>query len=109
MSCNKVSDKGIISIAEALEINTELQVLNISYNSITDEGVLVIIEYLKSNTALQELRVSHNYVSVKGMISIDTTLEMNIALLHLLDISDTNISDDGAIVIGNDLKCNSTL
>ena len=95
MSHNQVSDFGITKISEALQLNTSLQILDISHNIICNDGAIAIIKSLKSyesndkvtgkegvtnqgiNCTLQKLDISYNNVSSHGIIALSKYLETN--------------------------------
>ena len=53
MSHNLVSYKGI---GKALQLNTTLKILDVSYNNISNDRTVAINEYLRNNT-LQKLNI----------------------------------------------------
>ena len=48
---------------EAIQANTTLQILDISYNNVSDLGVLTIIECLKYIDTLMELNISSDHIT----------------------------------------------
>ena len=105
-----ISDNVLANISKALQenINTALQILNISYNDIHDAGATAISKCLKTNNSLQELNLSHNMVSNSGISDISKALQEN-KTLHILDISHNIIYDTGALAIGECLEINKSL
>ena len=104
LSHNTTSNWAIKQIMKAIQINSALQVLDISHNEICDDGAEAISECLKdNNSTLQQLYMSHNQVSNIGITKISEALQIN-ATLQILDISYNIISNDGVIAIGKSLK-----
>ena len=108
ISCNSLSDKGVVAISECLKVNNRLKELNISKNEITSEGAMTIAEALQLNTALVKLDISHNMLSNKGALSIIDCLEINY-FLQELNISQNGITSNGAMEIANAIRINTTL
>jgi pantoate kinase len=55
LSWNGAGDSGVAAIAEALKVNSTLQLLNLDCNKIGDSGAVAIVEALKVNSTLQAL------------------------------------------------------
>ena len=53
-------------MSEALEVNSTLQSLNLSWNSIGDEGAKALSEALKVNSTLQLLNLDGNNIGDEG-------------------------------------------
>ena len=98
MSHNQVSDFGITKISEALQLNTSLQILDISHNIICNDGAIAIIKSLKYYE-------SNNKVTRKEGV---TNQGIN-CTLQKLDISYNNVSSHGIIALSKYLKTNETL
>jgi len=83
----------------------KLERLKLSYQSITDVEIAIISECLCDDkcVALQELDLSNNKISVLGANLLGTAMQVNKTLCSLL-IAYNNISDSGAIAIGNCLN-----
>ena len=92
--CN-ISNNGVIIIAEAIQVNTILQKINVSNNSINDDGATAISKSLKHNTSIIELNMSRNKIT--HGIQVNKTLKQ-------LDLSVNKISDEGANFICDALK-----
>ena len=107
-SGNNITCKVASVIAEAIQVNTALQKLNISHNEISDDGAIAFSECLKTNTTLIELDMSWNNITCKGASVIVEAIQVNTAL-QKLNISKTEISDDGVIAFSECLKTNTTL
>ena len=70
VSANRISDSGVMAIAENIQHCTKLQSLNISFNWITDIGALIIAESLKLLINLKEVDLSYNQISDVGAIAV---------------------------------------
>ena len=105
--CN-IGNNGAITLAEAIQVNTTLQKINISSNSISDDGVAAISNSIKFNTSLQELNISRNMITSEGTKYIAEAIQVN-TTLERLDLSCNAVSDDGATAFSNSLKYNNSL
>ena len=105
--CN-VTNNGAITIAEAIQMNTTLQKLNISNNSISDDGAAAISDGLKNNNSLQELNISRNEITNEGAQYIAEAIQVN-TTLEKINVSCNAISDDGAVAIIYSLQFNTSL
>ena len=93
MSHNQISNVGIINIDKALQINTTIQILDISHNNISDDGAVAMGENLRNRYArnekstqdytLQKLNMSYNNISSKGIIAFSKCLESSNAVRTL--------------------------
>ena len=105
--CNIIKH-GVISIAEAIQVNTTLKNLDISGNNISDAGAAAISDSLTSNSSLAKLNISSNNITSEGAKKIAQAIQVN-AILKKLNISSNNISDAGVAAISDSLKRNSSL
>ena len=105
--CN-IGNNGAITLAEAIQVNTTLQKINISNNSISDDGAAAISNSLKVNSSLQELNISRNKITSEGTKYIAEAIQVN-TILEKLDLSCNAVSDDGAAAISDSLKFNTSL
>ena len=105
--CNIANNRSKI-IAEAIQVNTTLQKLDISNNSICDDGVIAISNSLKYNISLQELNMSRNEITSEGIKKITTAIQINDTLKQL-DLSINKINDEGANFLSDGLKNNISL
>lgn len=75
LSGNKISDKGIENLSDALKINGSLVHLELVNNSLTDEGAAAIAEALKKNIKLKKLSIAYNNeISQVGELAIIKSL-----------------------------------
>ncbi len=52
LGSNKIGDEGAKDLAEALKVNTSLEMIDLGSNKIGDEGAKDLAEALKVNTSL---------------------------------------------------------
>ena len=105
--CNITND-GVITIAEAIQVNTTLQKLNIAINKISDDAAAAISDCLKFNISLQEFNISHNYITNKGIWKISQAIQIN-SKLQNINISRNYISIAGLMYFMEAVKDNCTL
>ena len=72
--CNITND-GAITIAEAIQVNSTLQNINISRNYISIEGLMYFMEAVKNNHTLQVVNITHNNITRSGFTSIKQCIE----------------------------------
>ena len=94
--CN-ITDIGAINIAEAIQMSSTLQNINISNNDISTEGLIYFLEAVKSNCTLQVVNITHNNVTRSGSTSIKQCIEN---LQHPMQISASwnEINEKGELV-----------
>ena len=91
---NNLHDKGLCKIAEALQSNSILRVLDISSNgNISDEVVYNIATALANKTKLEKLYLNRNELKADGIVKIGNKLCTN--SLKILNVSH-NLSDSTA-------------
>eukprot|EP01028_Stygiella_incarcerata_P001051 TRINITY_DN1164_c0_g2_i1.p1 TRINITY_DN1164_c0_g2~~TRINITY_DN1164_c0_g2_i1.p1 ORF type:complete len:344 (+),score=61.68 TRINITY_DN1164_c0_g2_i1:35-1066(+) len=139
--CNnngRIGDKGCIQIAEILEANTSLKMIDLSYceigtpgairigqmldrNSslmnlilqgnprIGDDGCIRIAQALETNTSMKKLNLRHCGIGTVGTESISQMLEKN-SCLEILDLSyNSRIGDEGCIRVAQALEINTSI
>ena len=97
----------VVMVTKAIQVNTTIQKLYMSFNSISDNGVVAISDSLKINVSLQELNLRYNNVTTEGAKKIAEAIQVT-KTLQKLNLYD-NISDDGAAAISDSLKINVSL
>ena len=108
LSNNNISDIGAEKISDLIYVNKVIQKLDISYNKINDYGAEVIGKCLKTNNTLQELNLSGNGITSDGAKKIAEAILVNEDLIKI-DISQNAICDDGVMYVIASLKNNNTL
>ena len=98
----------VVRMTKAIQINSTVQKLNMSYNSISDDGAAAISDSLKINVSLQELDLAGNNIITEGAIKIAEAIQVT-KTLQKLNLYNNNISDDGAAAISDSLKINVSL
>lgn len=97
---NKLSDKDIEHIADGVNDNVTLQLLDLSYNEIQYRGAVAIAKILSHNSELRELNVEWNnfrtagsfVILNEGLVSNNTIKRFNLAW--------NGVDDDGGVVLG---------
>ena len=91
MHRNKLGSKSCGAIAQALEHNHVLTMLDVSDNSLGWEGVSLICEGLARNQSLITLNISHNDVSREAIPMLKTALASS--NLRELYLNSTRLTD----------------
>ena len=85
VSFSHIHDNDVFLIAFGLCYNTILQVLYLSLeNNITSKGAKEIAKAIESNSTLQKLDISYNNISCDGMEAISNSLKVNSTLLEIV-------------------------
>ena len=80
------------AVARALETNTTLSSLNVSYNRLEDAAGLEFARVLDTNTTLTSLNLKMNRIQQAAGLAFARVLETNITLAQL-NLSANNIDD----------------
>lgn len=101
-------DKATERLAQALYANTHVTTLRLG-NKIGDAGAKALAQMLEHNTTLEVLDLSGNVsISAHGIKSLTKVLETNTTLASL-NLSGTNIKQQACEALGRMLKVNTTL
>ena len=101
-------DKATERLALALYANTRVTILRLG-NNISDAGAKDLAQMLEHNTTLEVLDLSGNVsISAPGIKSLAKVLETNTTLVSL-NLSGTNIKQQACEALGRMLKVNTTL
>ena len=103
----KVTKVNIIS--SQLSNNTTLKTLWIAYGSINDDGVITLVQSLKYNKSITKLYLSYNPDITSASVQSLAELLLHNKTLEHLDLWDTNIDTNGALVLVETLKTNKRL
>ena len=95
---NHIGPQGAAAVAQALESNDILQILDLDKNGIGNDGAVAVGRSLETNKTLVELHISSNNIGPDGAVAIGQGLESNNTLQELY-ISHNGIGDIGAIAI----------
>lgn len=104
---NKITHKGTISIADALNQDSKLRELYLNLNSIELEGCNAITEALKSNQSLKYINLAGCAIVTDdhNLLTIDQMLQQN-QVLEIIDLSNNYLDDKAGQAILNGLKDN---
>ena len=89
--------------------NEPLQALDLTSASIGDEGAEAIFEALKLNTTLTELVLAENSITSKALKAAVPVLTLQNTTLQHLDLTCTEIGNEGARLLAGILMINTTL
>ena len=110
ISCCRIDDQGVKSLASALETNGSLEELNLIGNvAITGIGLMALGESLKRNRGLKTLNISYCCIDDHGMKSLASALEMNGSLEELDLRGNYAVTSIGLMALGESLKRNKGL
>ena len=105
-----IDDKGMKSLASALEMNGSLEELNLRGNdAVTGIGHMALGESLKRNRTLKTLNISYCSIDDQGMKSLASALEMNGSLEELDLTWNPAVTGIGYMALGESLKRNRGL
>jgi len=105
---NPIGHEGAKALANAIQFNRELKILNIYETGIGNEGAKALATALAQNTTLTLLDISWNNISDEGACAVAKAIKRN-SKLTVLDLSWNTITDEGAKVIAKALRKNPTL
>ena len=108
MSKQKLNDKFIAKISDALTGNATIKSIDLSHNGFGIDSAKELAACLEVNSTLEELDISYNGVITDGAEMISRALCSNTVLKHL-NIAHNNICDEGAVALSKCLAYNSTL
>jgi len=99
------------AVAAALDGNTTIAELDLSYNNIDDEGVAALADALRRNRALLRLDLRGNDIGAAGCAALASALAdpAGSAALTDLNLNGNPIGDDGAVALADMLRVNTTL
>ena len=110
---NEIGTLSMKALETMLSTSNKLQELNLENNCIDNEGIEILTRGLKNNTSLKELNLSFNCnITQVGWCIFSTCLkqqERQECIIEKLNLSSTNISNEGISAIGNALLHNTTL
>jgi len=98
LSQNEIGVEEANKCAEVIQINTTLQIFDISHCGIPYDGIVIIIDSLKNNRSLKFFDISHSKINVAGAKMLSEMIQVN-ATLQELDISHCDILNDGILTI----------
>lgn len=106
---NPLGSRGVEALADMLQDNTTLQMLDIRHVFIEDgeRASRALCKALMKNKALVELRIAKNF-GVGFANDIAHALQVNTSLKKM-DLSSTSVGDEGALKLAEALETNQTL
>ncbi|CAF0934008.1 unnamed protein product [Adineta ricciae] len=107
LSGEQLNDQDMEIVAKEGIINKQCIILNLMYNQITRKGVSTLANSLNHNECLKELILSYNKVSNDGVRFLATTLSK--CVLERVDLSENDISDEGATYLADMLESKTDL
>ena len=108
MSKQKLNDKFVAKISDALTGNSTIKSINLSHNGFGIDSAKALAACLEANSTLEELDISHNCVVTDGAKMLSHALCSNTVLKHF-NIAHNDIHDEGAVALAKCLAYNSTL
>lgn len=96
-------------MAQRLARNEPLQHLDLTSTSISDDGAEAIFEALRTNTTLTELVLAENTLTSKSLRAAAQVLTLHNSTLRHLDLTCTEVGNDGARVLAGILMLNTSL
>jgi hypothetical protein len=101
----EIDDDWAGKIAEALKVNSSLQIMNLNDNVIGDEGAGKIAEVLKVNSSLQSVNLWGNIIGTEGVGKIADALKVNYSL-QSINLYVNNIGEPHLQEINNYIERN---
>ncbi|CAI2373014.1 unnamed protein product [Moneuplotes crassus] len=110
LSKNLIGNKTITKMAEWIEGNPSLKVLNLSWNRIGESGAVEFLSAICTLT-LRDLNLAYNRIGLGGStLAVEALLKLiNEGYLRHLDISYTNLDQQQCKIFGEGIKENHTL
>ncbi|CAM9481373.1 unnamed protein product, partial [Chrysoparadoxa australica] len=105
---NSGTTTGGAAIAQALNLNTTLRKLDLSWNRLGRDSGVLLGKALTTNNSLEWLSIAYNAIGNKGAQEIGTALLTNHGLRHL-DLSYNDVTPKGAMVLAQALERNGSL
>ena len=123
------------ALAEMLKSNTHLRELHLCENHLSDEGTTILSDGLLQNSTLRSIDLRSNDIGVTGALALATLVKSSTSLsalylgmndignigaealarglrfssLHVVDLSDNGLDEEGAAAIADMLKTNTCM
>jgi Ran GTPase-activating protein (RanGAP) involved in mRNA processing and transport len=107
-SWNSIGDGGVSNLAQALEANHSLRILDCGMNGISSKGFYPLAETLKINSTLLEIQLHWNNLGSQGAELLAQVIKQNKSLVRIF-IPRNKIGDIGVDAIADALQYNDTL
>ena len=108
LTFSKIHDSGAVALAKAVEINSTLKRLELCGNVTGDSGAAALAKAVEMNSTLTHLHLSGNGIGESGATALAQAIEINSTLTQLY-LSGNEIGDSGAAVLAKAVETNSTL
>ena len=108
LNFSSIGDSGAASLSDAIQVNTTLTNLDLSWNIIGDSGAASLSDAIKVNTTLTNLNLSWNGIGDSGAASLSDAIKVNTTLTNL-NLSWNGIGDSGAASLSDAIKVNTVL
>ena len=95
LSWNHLRGRGATAIAKGLGNNYSLHSLLLAWNGFDDDGACAIAKALLENNSLEKLDLSNNRITKRGCLSLADALKVN-SSLKILKIGKNQMGSDGA-------------
>ncbi len=108
---NLISEAGAAPLRDALQVNTSLEMLDISSRALFREEKPIsgaLFGGLKHNVGLTELYLGYSVMTTEAVLALAEALAHNFTLM-VLDLSSCKIDQDGCRAIGSMLERNSSI
>jgi hypothetical protein len=105
----QLTDTDMNIVVKHAIINKQCKSLLLANNKITSIGSLIIAEALNNNTTLELLSLSYNNLSDEGIQSLTNILSLNNSNLKILSLHSTGITDESVKHLSKMLKTNTNL
>jgi len=98
VACCKITDNGCRVLAQYLNKNRTLKVIDLSSNLLTADGIWVIAEPLKENESLEAIRVNDNRLADSGARAVASILKFNLSIREV-NLAGNGVGTKGAAVL----------
>lgn len=107
LSGHELNDQDIEIVIKQGIIGKQCLILDLMNTNITQYGVSLLANTLLGNKHLEELNISYNSISDFGVRCLSSTI--NSSILKHVDLSENDITDEGAKYLAEMLKTNTNL
>jgi Ran GTPase-activating protein (RanGAP) involved in mRNA processing and transport len=110
LTSNKITSVGVSIVAQALNTNNTLEILELDDNQACDRGVESLVKaLLMNNNILKKLGLAKNGITDEGVRHLAQMSTTN-QILTQLDLCSNEISDEGVQILANAIRDhNSTI
>lgn len=104
-----LDDQDISLIIQHAIVKQQCSILRLEKNFLTSEGITILVHSLQTNKTLIGLNLYSNRLFDKGLHPLVKLLSNNYSILQKLHLGLNRISNDGALLLSEMLKTNTTL